>query len=347
MRHVIALVLLALTFNANGQDFYNKVLRRATFYAAANGGNSVSDQNLYSISSGSLTTDIVETPFDYSLTLGIRKIARFGYENRANVFYNGTEHTYGDAATVGKRNGLEFLAEADWRRQQGRNFLDQDYFIRYVDDWWLVKAEWLQDGFADIQYFEGSQRLRLKIGDKLSLNAGIVQRISEPYGYNPLDELLLEDDQIHYTSLALQEGYTIDVNTGEFFSPDGLVVADDPVIWEQVVIPQVINDYVSKKRSQLPDQWVHSAVLGYDFYHYDKDFWLHSWGNLMPYHVNTNGEYSYHNFVNSSQWVDYSIGLIFGTKFSKSFGVFLEGKYNRYWDREWHDFSVGLNYILI
>ena len=347
MRYVIALVLLALTFNANGQDFYNKVLRRATFYAAANGGNSVSDQNLYSISSGSLTTDIVETPFDYSLTLGIRKIARFGYENRANVFYNGTEHTYGDAATVGKRNGLEFLAEADWRRQQGRNFLDQDYFIRYVDDWWLVKAEWLQDGFADIQYFEGSQRLRVRIGDKLSLNAGIVQRISEPYGYNPLDELLLEDDQIHYTSLALQEGYTIDVNTGEFFSPDGLVVADDPVIWEQVVIPQVIDDYVSKKRSQLPDQWVHSAVLGYDFYHYEKDFWIHSWGNVMPYHVNTNGEYSYHNFVNSSQWVDYSIGLIFGTKFSKSFGVFLEGKYNRYWDREWHDFSVGLNYILI
>ena len=347
MRHVIALVLLALTFNANAQDFYNKVLRRATFYAAANGGNSVSDENIYSVSSGPLTTDVIETPFDYSLTLGIRKIARFGYENRANVFYDGTENTYGDAATVGKRNGLEFLAEADWRRQQGRNFLDQDYFIRYVDDWWLVKAEWLQDGFADIQYFEGSQRLRLKIGDKLSLNAGIVQRISEPYGYNPLDELLLEDDQIHYTSLALDEGYTIDVNTGEFFDPNGALVADNPAIWEQVVIPQVLNDYVSKKRSELPDQWVHSAVLGYDFYHYDKDFWLHSWGNVMPYHVNTNGEYSYHNFVNSSQWVDYSIGLIFGTKFSKSFGVFLEGKYNRYWDREWHDFSVGLNYILI
>ena len=112
MRYVIALTLLALTFSANGQDFYNKVLRRATFYAAANGGNSISDQNIYSLSSGSLATDVVETPFDYSLTLGIRKIARFGYENRANVFYDGTEHTYGDAATVGKRNGFEFLAEA-------------------------------------------------------------------------------------------------------------------------------------------------------------------------------------------------------------------------------------------
>jgi len=347
MRYLITLVLLALTFNANAQDFYNKVLRRATFYAAANGGNSVSDFDTYSLSSGSLTTGTVETPFDYSLTLGVRKIARFGYENRANVFYNGTENTYGDAATVGKRNGLEFLAEADWRRQQGRNFLDQDYFVRYVADHWIVKAEYLADGFADIRYFEGSQRLRTKIGKKLSLNVGIVQRISEPYGYDPLTELLLDNNQIHYTSLALDEGYTIDVNTGEFFDPNGELVANDPAVWEQVVIPQVLSDYVSRKRSELPSQWVHSAVIGYDFYHYDKDFWLHSWGNLMPFHLDTDGEYSYHRFVNSSQWVDYSVGLIFGVKFNKSFGVFLEGKYNRYWDREWHDFSVGLNYILI
>ena len=166
MRYFITLVLLALTFNTNAQDFYNKVLRRATFYGAINGGNSLSDADTYSVSTGSLTTSVVETPFDYSLTLGVRKIARFGYENRANVFYNGTENTYGDAATVGKRNGLEFLAEADWRRQQGKNFLDQDYFIRYVDDWWLVKAEYLQDGFADIRYFEGSQRLRAKVGKR-------------------------------------------------------------------------------------------------------------------------------------------------------------------------------------
>ena len=80
------------------------------------------------------------------------------------MFYNGTENTYGDAATVGKRNGLEFLAEADWRRQQGRNFLDQDYFIRYVADHWIVKAEYLADGFADIRYFEGSQDYALRLG---------------------------------------------------------------------------------------------------------------------------------------------------------------------------------------
>ena len=86
-------------------------------------------------------------------------------------------------------------------------------------------------------------------------------------------------------------------------------------------------------------------VVGFDFYHYTKDFWLHSWGNLMPYHYNDGGEFSYHKY-NDGQWLDYSGGLIFGYKFSKQLGIFLEGKYNKYWNREWHDFSVGINYVI-
>ena len=348
MRRLISAILILLPLIGQAQtDFYKKVLRRATFYGAVNGGNSVSDNDVYSVSTGSLITDVIETPFDYSLTLGLRKIARFGYENRANVFYDGTEKTYGDAATIGKYDGFEFLAEADWRRQQGKNFLDQDYFVRYVSDSWVVKAEWLQDGFADVKYFEASERLRAKIGKKLSLNAGVVQRISEPYGYDPLQEWLLDNNQIHYTSLALQQGYTVDIVSGEFFDPDGTLVANDAAVWEQVVIPEVLDDYVSEKRSELDNQWVHSLVVGFDFYHYKKDFWLHSWGNIMPYHLNTDGEYSYHNFINSNQWIDLGAGLVFGLKATKSLGFFAEGRYNRYWNREWHDFSFGVNYILM
>ena len=115
MKKLVAIAFMLLPLLALGQsDFYKNVLRRATFYAAVNGGNSISDQDVFSVASGPLTTDIVETPFDYSMTLGVRKIARFGYENRANIFYDGTEKTYGDAATVGKYDGFEFLAEADW-----------------------------------------------------------------------------------------------------------------------------------------------------------------------------------------------------------------------------------------
>ena len=334
-----------MSISAHGQTL-KKTFKFATFYSAFSGGNSVADESLYSVTNG-LETDIVETPFDYSFTAGVRKIARFGYENRANVFYDGTEKSYSDAATIGKVKGFEFLFEADWRRQQGRNFLDQDYFLRYVAKNWIAKAEYLQDGFADVEYFEGSERYRFHINKKLSLNIGVAQRISEPYGYDPLQEWLLENNNIHYTSLALQEGYTFDPQDSEYFDPSGELVATSADVWSQVIVPEVINDYVARKRSELPNQWNYSLVLGYDYYQYSKEFWMHSWASVMPYHLNTGGEYSYFETTDGAQWTDYGLGLIFGWRINKSLGVFLEGKYNRYWNREWHDFSVGFNYVIL
>ena len=78
-----------------------KTFKFATFYGAVNGGNSVSDIDVFSVTNG-LETTTIETPFDYSLALGVRKIARLGYENRANTFYNGTENSFSDNATIGK-----------------------------------------------------------------------------------------------------------------------------------------------------------------------------------------------------------------------------------------------------
>ena len=182
---MIAMFLLGST-QAKSQEL-KKIFKFSTFYGAVNGGTSISDVDTYSIASG-LETSTIKTPFDYSVSLGLRKIARFGYENRANTFYDGTENSYSDAATLGKIKGFEFLFETDYKRQQGRSYLDQHHFLRYVADKWIAKVEYLEDGFADIQYFEASQRYRQKIGDKLSLNIGAVQRLSEPYGYDPLEE---------------------------------------------------------------------------------------------------------------------------------------------------------------
>ena len=345
MRLFVTTLLCLLCFDVHSQTL-KKTFKFATFYTAFSGGNSVADKSLYSVTNG-LETDIVETPFDYSFTAGVRKIARFGYENRANVFYDGTEKSYSDAANIGKVKGFEFLFEADWRRQQGRNFLDQDYFLRYVAKKWIAKAEYLQDGFADVEYFEGSERYRFNVNNKLSLNIGVAQRISEPYGYDPLEEWLLENNDIHYTSLALQEGYTFDPQLSEYFDPSGELVATSADVWSQIIVPDVINDYVDRKRSELPNQWNYSLVLGYDYYQYSKEFWMHSWASVMPYHLNTGGEDSYFETTNGDQWTDYGLGLIFGWRLNKSLGVFLEGKYNRYWNREWHDFSVGLNYVIL
>jgi hypothetical protein len=343
---LLTILFILFSFISNAQDIdIKKTFKFSTFYAAVNGGNSISNVDVYSVTNG-LETQIIETPYDYAITLGIRKIARFGYENRANTFYDGTETSWSDAATIGKAKGLEFLFEADIKRQQGINYLDQHHFIRYVDDSYILKGEYLEDGFADVKYFETSERYRYKVNNKLSFNIGAVQRIAEPYGYDPLEEWVLDNGDIHYTYLAIQEGYTIDVFNSEYFNPSGNLVATNTEVWEAVVIPQVLSDYTEKKRDELPVNLQHSLVIGFDYYKYSKNFWTHAWGNVMPYHYDDGNEFSYHKYIDNDQWYDYSGGLIFGYKLNKNLGCFVEGKYNKYWNKRWYDFKFGVNYVI-
>ena len=335
-----------------------EITKFSTIYGAVNGGNSLSDVDVYSVTNG-LQTQTVKTPYDYSVILGVRKIARMGYEPK-EAFKNGQENSFSDASTVGKVKGFEYLFELSYVRQEGENYANQHHFLRYIDDTYILKGEYLEDGFADIKYFETSQRYRHKIEDlsflpevlqkgKLSLNIGAVQRLSEPYGYDPLEEWKLSNGNLHYTFLALEEGYNANfISHGivQYTDPQGNIVAENTEIWEGVVIPQVLSDYTEKKRNELENTIQHSLVLGFDYYYYSKKLWLHSWGNVMPWHYDDGGEFSYHKFNNGEQWYDYSGGLIFGYKYSKSLGVFVEGKYNKYWNREWHDFSFGVNYII-
>ena len=342
MKKLLVILLLFVCFTTNAQ--IKKAFKFSTFYIAANGGTSLADEDIYSTTSGILSYDTIFTPYDYSLTMGIRKIKRFQYED-VSKFKDGTESAYGDAATVGL-SPFEYLFEIDYKRQEGVEYLDQQHFIRYVRDKWLAKIEYIKNGFADIEYYEATQRFRLRGKKKLSFNFGAVTRLAEPYGYDPLEDWKLETGHVHYTQLAIEEGYEIDVFESEYKDPNGNIVATNSAVWEEVVIPTVLKDYVEKKRNELPNQWQYSLVVGFDYYYYKKDFWLHSWGNVMPYHYDNGGEYSYHSFNDGEQWLDYSGGLIFGYKLSKSFGLFTEGKYNKYWNREWYDFKLGINYVI-
>jgi hypothetical protein len=340
IRLIIILLLFCTTASA---QTLKKAFKFSTFYVAANGNTSLADRDVYSIQDGSVLYDTVFTPFDYSIVMGIRKIKRFGYED-ISKFKDGTESAYADAATVGL-SPFEFLFEVDYKRQEGIEYFDQQHFIRYVRPVWMTKVEYMKDGFADIEYYEATQRFRLRGKKKLSFNFGGVSRLAEPYGFDPLEEWKIENNYLHYTCLAIEEGYSVDVFENEYKDPDGNIVATSADVWKQVVIPQILENYVKEKRNELPNQWQYSIVLGFDYYHYTKNFWLHSWGNLMPYHYDDGNSYSYHNFV-GGQWYDYSGGLIFGTKINKHLGLFIEGKYNKYWNREWYDFKCGINYVI-
>ena len=87
---------------------------------------------------------------------------------------------YTDAATVGKVRGFEYLFEMDYARQQGVDYIDQHHFIRYSSDddcegpfcinHFAAKIEYLENGFADIEYFEASERYRYKKDKNLAFS---------------------------------------------------------------------------------------------------------------------------------------------------------------------------------
>ena len=55
------------------------------------------------------------------------------------------------------------MFEADFVRRLGINYTNQHHFVRFVDNKYILKGEYLEDGFADIKYFETSQRYRYKV----------------------------------------------------------------------------------------------------------------------------------------------------------------------------------------
>jgi len=348
MRNLLLLLILpfSLYSQINVKDQIKRTLKFSTFYAAYNGNNSISDITTYSILDG-LNTETTITPYDYSAVFGIRKIQRFGYEpNIQNRFKNGTENSFSDAATVGsKSKGFEYLFEFDYRRQQGKEFLNQDHFVRYIADRYVLKVEYLEDGFADIGYFEASQRFRHKFNRKFSVNMGGMQRISEPYGFDPFADRLRGDGSIPWMKIATEMGYNRGLND-IYTDGDGNIVANSTEVFQEVVVPQILSDYADIQRNALPNKWEYSVVLGFDYYRYSKNFWLHSWANLLPYHIDIEDQYSYHKF-NDGQWLDYSGGLIFGYRFNRSLGIFAEGRYHQYWNRSWYEFSTGINYIIL
>ena len=102
MKNILLLLLTLITLNVTAQDNkipklnldidLKKITKFATIYGAVNGGTSLSDVDIYSVTNG-LETTTLETPFDYSITFGVRKIARMGYEPKEN-FKTGLEKSF-------------------------------------------------------------------------------------------------------------------------------------------------------------------------------------------------------------------------------------------------------------
>ena len=319
-------------------------------------------------------TDVYD--FDYRYGFGIRKLARFDYEFKSSHYYDGTESNVGLAASNSPIKGLEYVVHVEKERSRDEIYKNHRYFLKHSGKYHMVKVESRKQGKVNFNYKSAEVRAKLPIGKKFSLNAGAIYRTHErPYGYNPIEIWLNETDengwpinywyQLGYNYGFTDQWVTINIDGEEiydyyWYDPQGNVVAYTDLQFRDTVFENLINRYNNEQWDLLDPFGVLSPVVGFDFYHYKNNFWLHAYGSyLLPYHRYLKGDedFSYLNRNNwglgglrqdsdLEQWEDYQAGVVFGWKLSKSIGVFVEGEYTKFWDSKIYNSSVGLNVTL-
>ena len=317
-------------------------------------------------------------PFDYRLGFGIRKLARFDYERKPRNYYDGTEQQLAFTAPTSALQGLEYQVHFEKERWRGELFKNHRVFVKHTGKYHIIKAESREVGKINLKYKSAELRARLPIGKKLSISAGAIYRTHDrPYGYNPIEIWLNETQMVDGQELPVNYWYELgflygydDIYYNEqdelgnstsdwyWIDPDGNRVADTDLEFRETVFTELMNRYNGEQWDLLDAFGEVAPVVGFDFYHYKRSFWLHAYANyILPYHRYIQGDeaVSYLNRNNwgkgglmqdseLEQWEDYSAGLNLGWKISKNLGVFAEGEYSKMWDSELFITTFGLNF---
>jgi len=364
MKNLIILIAAVLSLNLAGQSSIKKFFKYSTFYTSGIFTQPMQESTKdYFVTQGGDVFDVTEVyPADYSISVGIRKVARFDYENRADRFYTGHEKNITTESNIGPVSGWEYLMQAEKACLQGNKYVNQQYFLRYLGKRFIAKAEYIENGIADLAYSSADLRFRLPIGKKLNLSAGGVIRTHQAYGYNPIEEYLSVNP---WWDLAYAYGYgdnyygidydnddVIDNHDWWWTNSDGERVADTDLDFRKNTFKDIVNEYNDSLLAGVGQLTSAAMVVGVDYYHYAKDFWLHAYGSAIVMHQHVAGpkEFSYQYYVDTAastqnaQWIDYKVGLVAGAHVTKNLGVFVECSNQRYWDRNVYYLKLGLNY---
>ncbi len=376
------------------KGLYKDFLKYGTIYGAGDINNSIeADESTYFVRTGDgnglydipvVVDNTPEYPFDYRIGFGIRKLARFNYERKPRNFYDGTEEQLAFSAPTSALAGLEYQLHWEKERWRGEDFSNHRVFIKHTGKHHIFKVESREVGKINLAYESAEARLRLPIGEKFSISAGAIYRThTRAYGYNPIEIWLNETvmytdpntgEEFEYPAnpwytLGFEYGYDdiyyteTDENGNQtsgwyWVDPDGNRVADSDLEFRETIFTQLMNRFNNEAFSEIDAFGEIAPIVGMDFYHYKRNFWVHAYANyILPYHRYLKGDEvcSYLNRNNwgkgglredskLEQWSDYSFGANLGWKINKNFGVFVEGEYSKMWDSQLFQSTVGFNY---
>tara|TARA_Y100000592_G_C5453910_1_gene310298 strand:- start:296 stop:1549 length:1254 start_codon:yes stop_codon:yes gene_type:complete len=397
---IVLFLLAAFTFSLQAQvvtqdklvktkkSFLSKVyddfLQYGTAYVAGNVNNPYQKQSIDYVVRTNPSGSLYDVPivqdateyheFDYRYGFGIRRIARFDYENKEKAYYDGTEKNVALSSPTAAFDGWEYLFHWEKERERGEVFTNHRYFLRHTGKYHIAKIESREEGNVGFKYNSAEVRARLPIGKKFSISAGFIARShDQAFGYNPVEIWLNETDDDGYAmnpwyTLGFEYGYDDIAYTQQdefgntvydwyWIDEQGNIVADSDLEFRETVFADLMNRF-NREQWDLLDAFAEVApIVGADFYLYRQKFWLHSYANyILPYHKYFKGDESF-SYLNRNnwglgglrqdseleQWDDYQFGLILGWNLTKKLGIFVEGEYTKFWDTEIFNSTVGLN----
>jgi len=413
-KFIIGLLTSSIMF---GGYFVDNFLRYSTAYGSFSFNTPRYQDDRFSIIGGLSTGQLEierenrELLPDFQKSFGLRKIGRFKYEAKRGVkaagnggeWYDGSEQSHNEKATIGPVRGWEYLLKWTQGRQWGDDYLNQEYWLKYNANLFVAKAGYTQLDLEDVQYSHFDVRLKKDILD-FTISVGLKHRQHPVYGFDAMvldttwyrgawwdfaeDAFGWDDDQWfteEYYTTGYDGGQLYVYNdelqlipvpgpfwngNGEFLGYDWLWYDEDGNLEAYTDrefflyhFPELLEEYMDGVIKDLGNQTETSLVIGIDYYHYSDNWWLHAWGNWLPYHYG-HDKYSYHNgaaYIQHKEdkkpphefmfmdpmwmaWDDYDFGAIIGLKLKENIGVFAEGNYLNYWERPAYSFKVGVNY---
>ena len=352
------LIGLLLMGSLYGQGFF----KFSTIYGAYSLTSPLTKEQTFSVSGGQLQSLQEELDDHSTLTFGIRKLARFGYENKPEVWYSGKEAPINEGVAIGNgmAKGWEYVLEYADHSQFGETFTEQEVMLRYLGDNFILKSNYDYRGLEDLEFAGVDMRYRKNLGN-LDLSIGIAGRSHPAYlDFLPIDRYW-EDKGIdtseftpfwvlaweynykdEWTQQWTQYGY-------EFWDwywtdEDGNIVATTDEEFYQTIYGEIVEEYNESYAKDLGYQHEVALSVGVDYYKYTPNNWFHLWATTYPFNKGMS-DYSF-NYDNAKNSIDFDTGMVFGWKLTNKFGVFVEARYLNMYDIKSYEAKTGFNWLI-
>ena len=349
MKKLLLLFMFITTIgSAQIKDFF----KYSTFYTSMTMNTSmVERENYIAIDKG--YEDITQVnPYDYNLTIGLRKIARFDYEYKVKTWYYGTEKAVADNVTIGNSIGWEYLFNYSFIRNRGDEFTEQNFWLRYLGNGFVTKAQYTDNQRVNLKFASFDARYRLNKGN-WDFTIGTIMRVHPVYGVNPIEDFWtpgessfqdLAEDFGYVPEMWIQGGY-VNQNWYDISGGDSILVATSNDEFYHNVFGSAVADFNERELEKLGTQKEVSAIVGVAYYKYTPSLWIHAWFNCLPYHYGLD-DYSYEYGDDITNMLEWDAGIVLGTRVTKHLGLFVEGTHMKYWGKEIYEMKFGFNYLI-